>query len=517
MSRARALRAATLAAAFGLATFLFSNTSAVLPDSAGYFAYLPSLAFDGDLQLADEFRRLNMNIPMAATVNGYAATQWPIGNALLWSPAYAAARIFAGLGAAADGHGCDGWYWRFINQGTLLYAALALALFLRAAREAEGAAQGAARAAATALCGTPLLFYALLVPSTSHGTSAFMNALVVAATLATARGGRSRARWLLLGLLCGVAALVRPQNALFSLVPLADWARRPATERRIEDAAVFVLGCAAGASPQLLLNWIFNASFLDQPSAFNVGLRYFALHKILLSPYHGVLFWTPVLFVAYAGLCLSARKGDWLGRALLAIMSIDLLVDGLCVSWWEGHSFGLRQTSGLWIAAAFGLLAWHRAARVLEKPWAPVARAVPVLCAVWTLGLFFRAVSGLELELPVRAGEILAMERGWLSGAADFLAWLWGRSKPGIVSFALLSALSAAAAYAASRYWRLVESGRWRPAAAIAGSVVLAANAALLWAHGRKTPLAVNPGERVMPAAELPRFFLEQALKNPGR
>ena len=62
-------------------------------DARSYFAYLPSIVFDADLDLTNQFDVLrpeggDPRYPFGVGANGYAANVFPVGPALLWLPGY---------------------------------------------------------------------------------------------------------------------------------------------------------------------------------------------------------------------------------------------------------------------------------------------------------------------------------------------------------------------------------------------------------------------------------------------
>src|SRR5688500_3190536 len=54
-------------------------------DSPGYFAYIRSLVFDGDLDFRNEWEHWGLKA-LPTTATGRMANPYPIGPALLWAP-----------------------------------------------------------------------------------------------------------------------------------------------------------------------------------------------------------------------------------------------------------------------------------------------------------------------------------------------------------------------------------------------------------------------------------------------
>ena len=62
-----------------------------MADGVGYYAYLPSVFFDGDLNFTNEFdpqqspfTHIPLNIPAARP--GYLINPWSVGPAIYWTP-----------------------------------------------------------------------------------------------------------------------------------------------------------------------------------------------------------------------------------------------------------------------------------------------------------------------------------------------------------------------------------------------------------------------------------------------
>lgn len=78
---------------FGTAYSSGLTRPVVQGDARSYFAYLPSIVLDGDLDLTNQFDVLrpeggDPRYPFGVGADGYAANPFPIGPALLWLPGY---------------------------------------------------------------------------------------------------------------------------------------------------------------------------------------------------------------------------------------------------------------------------------------------------------------------------------------------------------------------------------------------------------------------------------------------
>src|SRR5690606_20505778 len=138
-----------------------------------------------------------------------------IGPSLIWAPVLAAAHGGAvaanALGANIETHGYTMFHQRIVYATSVLFAWLAIALGIAVARRFVGGRWATAWAASAVLLGTTLTYYATYMPSYAHA----MDAAAVAGFLAYWALTLGELRWrrfVVLGLLLGVAAMVRVQD-----------------------------------------------------------------------------------------------------------------------------------------------------------------------------------------------------------------------------------------------------------------------------------------------------------------
>ena len=80
-------------------------------DGFYYFAYLRSIAFDGDVEFSNDYKLLGLGDKVHLfnpTPTGYAQSAWTIGPAIVWAPFFAVAHPIAGR-LAAGGAGLNRW------------------------------------------------------------------------------------------------------------------------------------------------------------------------------------------------------------------------------------------------------------------------------------------------------------------------------------------------------------------------------------------------------------------------
>jgi hypothetical protein len=371
-------------------------------DEIEYFSYLPSALFDGDLEFGDEYERFHAADPEG--LRGFRETFLerrepatgrhinfaPLGTALLWSPffllAHGGVLLARALGAGVAADGFSAPYLWAVALGSWAYASAGLLLGHDLLRRLGVEDKVGAAAVVAAAWGTPALYYVTLAPGFSHAVSLFAVAALVWATLRTPPEEVTARRAALLGLLGGLAALVREQDALVLLVPLG-WLAAGALRTRRVGAALLAMGvvvatAAATFVPQLLAYKAVNGAY--GPSRLVTRkMAWTSPHflDVLLAPAHGLFAWSPVLLVAAAGLVVAvARRRDAASLLLLAAFLLQAWINGAVESWSQAGAFGSRRFVGLTVVFAWGLATLFALAR---PRLGPRGMTVAVALAVW--------------------------------------------------------------------------------------------------------------------------------------
>ena len=384
--------AAALSVAFALCGFTGPEFRA---DAGSYFVYLRSLAFDHDLDFANDWTLLGQPLRSSLrTVTGHVSNSQTVGPALLWSPFYCVAHVYVrvagALGLAAwPADGVSVPYRRAPALGTVTAVVLALFLLGRAlARYFTPAV--ALLAVATAILSSPVVYYTLVVPGMAHGLAFAMAAALVFA-LVRAKESPSAHGWLLVGAMLGLLVLVRTQAAVMALfvlpAALASWRTRGVRPQVLALAAAL---CLVLATPQLLA-WkaIFGAYFIVPQGPSYLDWSSPHLQDVLFSANHGLFAWSPALLLGLLGLFFHLRRDPALaGGALLAFAALAW-TNGAVTDWdWEGgDAFGARRFDVAVPLFAVGLAAFAQRAQALaaRRPWLlPAAILVPLV--LWNLG-----------------------------------------------------------------------------------------------------------------------------------
>jgi hypothetical protein len=421
-------------------------------DAAYYYAYLPSLVLDGDLDFANQYRVTQNWYRLGPTPIGRPGNVFGIGPAVFALPAFVVGHGVA-IAAGARRDGFSGWETTPVLWASIAASLGALVLAARlAARRVGSAGAGYVGALAAAVAG-PLLYYAVRQPGYAHPFAALFATLLIerwdasyeparSASGAPARGGddrgaapRSLRTWIVLGAVAGAAALARPQLAVWALLlPVAavDDLRRRGSLGPGRLVARWAAGAAVAGLvflPQFVA-WkaLYGAWYVVPQGPGFLRWEAPAWSETLFSSRNGLFPWAPLYAVMLLGVIGLARRGVRLPLALLLGLFGQAIVNGAAWDWWAGGSFGGRRFDSCYAVFAVGaavLVAAGGRALARRGPvrWlAGAALAAAALVAVATVDLAARtSVVSARIGGGQAASEVwrsrIGGVRGWLAAA----------------------------------------------------------------------------------------------------
>jgi len=409
-------------------------------DAAYYYAYLPSLVLDGDLDLANQYQVTGNWYRLGTTPIGRPGNVFGIGPAVFALPAFVVGHGLARL-AGDRGDGFSRWETTLVLWTSIPMSLGALVLAARLARRRVGSAFAGYTGAVAAAVAGPLLYYAIRQPGYAHPCAALFATLLIERWDASyGAAPRSLRTWLVLGAAAGAAALARPQLAVWALVlPAAafDDVRRRGQVGFARLAGRWALAAAAAALvvlPQLAA-WqaLYGAWYVVPQGPGFLRWDAPAWTETLLSSRNGLLPWAPLYAPMALGVLALARRGVRLPLALLLGLFGQAIVNGAAWDWWAGGSFGGRRFDSCYAVFAVG------AAALIAAGVRVMARRGAARVAV---GLGFSAAALIALatvELAARTSVNSARIGGGQAAAA-----VW-RTRVGGVRGQLAAALSSAA------------------------------------------------------------------------
>jgi hypothetical protein len=221
---------------------------------------------------------------------------------------------------------------------------------------------------------TSLIVTLALLPATTLGyyafspmshAAGFMSVALFLRAWVTVRGSDTVGRWLLLGLLGGLAALCRWQNVLLLGAPLLSdllvWRRRAlkgeGLARWVTARGAYGTAAFLTILPQLA-QWkaIYGRyllipqgnDFLEFPPRF--------IPQVLLSSRHGWFIWTPACLLCVAGLLWGCFERSEIFLPWTVALAAEVAVIGsMPGNWWNRQSFGIRSLTCTLVICAMGL------------------------------------------------------------------------------------------------------------------------------------------------------------------
>jgi len=430
----------------------FLLTAWVHGDGIGHFVFLHSAIIDGDLNLANEYDYVPDHIisdavglpaallkysshtpgyhpgyhrPRPDPVTGRLPSNWSIGPALIWAPAYVLAHGISlaaqamGLPVRTDGYG--GLYYLALALTTWVCGVAGLLLAFRLAARAVGE-RAAFWATLTIAAASPLLYYLHMAPSHSHSITVLTGALFLGAWWRHRDNATGRVH-LLWGLLAGLMFLVRWNDALLLIpvlvaesrrllrAPAADDSRRaaaggpetPTAEgpraplgngRRarffawVRAMAIVSLGFVLVAWPQFAVWQYLHGRPWVRHSVDTFQLTPAGLWGTLFSWNHGLFTWTPVVLLAVLGLLPLLRRDRGLAGMALGLFAALLVSNCTVYDWWAGTAFGQRRMISATVIYVLGLASFFVWVRAVWEGRPARARRRAGLLAPATLAIF---------------------------------------------------------------------------------------------------------------------------------
>lgn len=495
MTRSGRVGLAVIAAVWLATTFVVLTPGVTRPDGAAYVSWLPSVYFDGDLLLFDEWQELGMVRNgriyfKEITPQDHLGNHWTTGPAIWWAPSFVAADVVRAAVPSLHTFRRNGISLPY-NVAVASASALAglLALLISYVLALRFTSVPAAAVSALAVWfGSPLLFYSLKNSLMSHAVVAMATACVTLLALRL-RDDRSIRAALLFGIATGFAFAVRPQNLPFVLlplilIPLEDYRSR--SRAAAAAAGGFLIGCL----PQLVASHFVYGSAIGflGVGGNDPGRPWRAFERVwfwepILSWYHGLATWTPLLIIAMLGWFALYRRDRRLAVAAMTMFGAQWLINATMErSFWGAFAFGQRRFDNCTVFFILGLAMLFDVRR-LRSLVAPLAFGA----VVWTLLLSVASSSRLDLNRYYTPAELMtAMGESLHDAEVAPLVNVPARMRP-IVALLALVGLSATALTALGG---LVAARRDRWWAAIPATFI--ALAAVVFAAGMRDAARVE-------------------------
>ena len=211
------------------------------------------------------------------------------------------------------------------------------------------------------------------------------------------------ARYGMMGVLAGVAALMRWQDGVLLLLPVIDalrhWRRGPAGSVAARLAALAV-GTARGirAANCLLDDRLRPAVRPAAGAGVHEMDRTGAVVGDALNR-RGLVMWTPIIALSLVGLVPLFRRDRFIAFSALTFFLISWYVNAAVADWWAGEAFGARRFLSCYPVFVLGLAALFNSWRSKSAVYAGITGAF-VLYTLLLLVQYQAFMHGLRGVIP---------------------------------------------------------------------------------------------------------------------
>lgn len=216
---------------------------------------------------------------------------------------------------------------------------------------------------------TPIAWYAVTQAFYQHGLAFCFVAILVERWDAT-RGDFSRRRMILLGVIGGLAMMMRPQEVLWLLLPggeiVYSFARGPQRRKLIFATIWLIAATISTFLPQMLVWYYYTGNPLTPAQAEPLRPTTPWLVTSLFSTRGGLFPWSPVVYASALGL-FYCRRARVTALAMLAVFALEVYVVSSAWVVTGGYGYGARRLSDGAVLFALGIgLLW---AQVEASRW----------------------------------------------------------------------------------------------------------------------------------------------------
>lgn len=348
----------------------------ILARGDGHMLYLMarSTALDLDWDFANDLQHFGDHWGQPIGPTGRKQIPHPIGPPLVWTPliwiAEAGAVVVDAFGGDIPLHGYTLWHQRFVFLSSALFACGAALLGRALARHAIGGAWAPSYAAIAVLLGTSVTYYATYMPGYGHALDAGACGALLGYWALTI-GRDDLRRFVVLGVLLGVAALVRVQNFALGIVVAIEVVAaigRDLRQRAVDWRMRAVLGVARGALvlavagivfvPQLYYwHLVYGRWFAQPQGTLYTRLAAPMILELLYGPRNGWFSSTPVAYLGVIGLGCLPRRARLVAVGLVAAVAVEVYLCSTIQDYWGMNAYGQRRMCSMTLPIVVGLAA----------------------------------------------------------------------------------------------------------------------------------------------------------------
>ncbi|MCF8254842.1 MAG: hypothetical protein K9H61_04115 [Bacteroidia bacterium] len=355
---------------------VYTYSSLIMSDKAGYYVYLPAL-FLYDFksnQFPEKVDSLTGNGFYLNPITNKVESKYPVGTAILEAPFFLAAHTFQILtGGNEDGFNKS--YQNFIDLAAIFYL-LAGLFFLGQFLKRFFEPKLVFLSLAALLLGSNLFYYSFFEGAYSHVYSFFLFSAILE-FLKRFSENPKRKNWLTLIALFCMVILVRQLNVVFIFICLFSIPKpfQLAKQRSLVDWALAIVLAILVLSPQILYNLYLSGSPLFY-SYKNEGFIFWnhpKIMEVLVGFENGLISTNPLHLFTLGGIIILGKNNKKL--ALLALISF-IVCTYIYASWWAyklGCSYGHRGFVDIYPILAIALASSFKYVQNLPSKFGQIA------------------------------------------------------------------------------------------------------------------------------------------------
>jgi len=346
---------------FSLVVFLFHTTytkTTIFADARFYYMTTRSIIKDFDIKFANEYEHFNMQ-PVYTNAE-YVWNKYPPGVSFFWIPALFVADGFSNALNPFDTSGFGIVYQIAVATSSVLLGLLGLYFLYQLLKGYFS--EKVSLLTSLALFGTTnLFFYIALEPINSHAASFFVSSIFLYYFF---KHKKDKYYYLILGLLGGVAGLVRTQDALILIIPILEIFLKSKQSFKFLATSYLLLstGFLIGFFPQIYFWGKIFGTFWSSPyleEGFNLGNP--QIFHVLFNGQNGLFTLTPIILLSFLGLFLIKKKLKIISVYAIFYFLLQTYIISSWSAFYQGGSYSIRMMITTYPLLSFGL------ASIIEK------------------------------------------------------------------------------------------------------------------------------------------------------
>lgn len=322
---------------------LFITGNAVYGDGRYYYSTTRSLVIDKNLEYSNEYNYYK--ISEFKTPTGYWANKYAPGASIFWVPTFFIIHLFV----QNDGFSLP--YQITTGLTTIIFTMIGL-YFLYQTLVLYFSPRVSWFAVLITLFGTNLFYYSAFDVINSHGISFAFSSLYFYLLFNKSLSKK----WFLLGLVIGIAALIRTQDVILALPAVIFLILENKSKAvKLKALILFILGSFITFIPQIYFWLRIYGTFYKSPYLNEIeGFAFLKpqIFGVLFNNDSGLVVWTPIVFLGILGLFII-RNLKIKNLFLFTVLAEFYLIASWS-SWNQGGSFGTRMLISVLPLVAFG-------------------------------------------------------------------------------------------------------------------------------------------------------------------